>query len=132
MPLILEKVLARSQRAVVVAGSPERVEALNAALWTYNDRAFLPHGSVRDGFAEEQPVWLATSDENPNGASVLVLTDGAMARDVAGWPMVIEMFDGANDEAREAARTRWKSYGAAGHAVTYWKQNEQGGWENGR
>lgn len=128
LPQLLEKILARGDRAVVMAGSRERVAALDDALWTYDDRAFLPHGTARDGFAEEQPVWLTTEVENPNGAKVLVLADGA-ATDVGNWPMVLEIFDGNSDEAVAAARERWKAHKAAGHDLTYWKQDDQGKWE---
>lgn len=114
---------------MVRAGSPERIEALNAALWTYNDRAFLPHGSARDGFADEQPVWLTTEEENPNQARVLVLTDGAVAQSVAPWTMVLEVFDGQDENAVAAARTRWTAYKAAGHTLAYWKQSPAGHWE---
>ncbi len=51
LPKMLERVLERGDRAVVMLGSEERVEALAAHLWTYNDRGFLPHGTVQDGFA---------------------------------------------------------------------------------
>ena len=77
LPRMLAKVVERAQRAVVIAGSEERVEALNARLWTYRDRSFLPHGSAKDGHAEDQPIWLTAADENPNGSQVLFLTDGA-------------------------------------------------------
>ncbi|HTY70738.1 MAG TPA: DNA polymerase III subunit chi [Alphaproteobacteria bacterium] len=128
LPQLLEKILARGTRAVVMAGSPERVAALDDALWTYDDRSFLPHGSARDGFAEEQPVWLTMQPENPNRAEVLVLTDGAVA-EVGGWPMVLEIFDGNSDDAVAIARERWKAHKAAGHELTYWKQDDQGKWE---
>jgi DNA polymerase-3 subunit chi len=131
LPQILEKVLARGDRVVVMAGSTERVEALNAALWTYNDRSFLPHGSSRDGFAEDQPIWLTTTEENPNGASMLVLADGTTTNDVAAWGSAIEIFDGGDDGAVGAARERWKAYKAAGHTLTYWKQSDDGRWEKG-
>ena len=72
LPRLLEKVLASGRRAVVMAGSPERVEALNLALWVQDPNGFLPHGSAADGNAERQPVWLTAADENPNGATVLV------------------------------------------------------------
>jgi DNA polymerase-3 subunit chi len=126
----LEKLLARGERVVVMAGSPERVEALNAVLWTYSDRAFLPHGSAKDGFAEDQPIWLTTAEENPNGARALVLTDGAAA-DVGSWPSAIEIFDGGDDAMVAAARARWKAYKDAGHTLTYWRQSDQGKWEKG-
>ena len=128
LPQLLEKVLARGDRAVVMAGSPERVAALDDALWTYDDRAFLPHGTVRDGAPEEQPVWLTLKVENPNGAKVLVLADGALA-EVGDWPMVLEIFDGNSDDAVGAARERWKAHKAAGHELTYWKQDDHGKWE---
>lgn len=128
LPQLLEKILARGTRAVVMAGSAERVAALDTALWTYDDRSFLPHGSARDGFAEEQPIWLTMQPENPNGAQVLVLTDGALA-DVGDWPMVLEVFDGNSDDAVAQARERWKAHKAAGHELTYWKQDDQGKWE---
>jgi DNA polymerase-3 subunit chi len=131
LPQILEKMLARGDRVVVMAGSNERVEALNAVLWTYNDRAFLPHGSSRDGFAEDQPIWLTTTEENPNGASMLVLADGTTASDVGAWGSAVEIFDGGDESAVAAARERWKAYKAAGHALTYWKQSENGRWEKG-
>ena len=72
-----ERVLASGQRAVVVASSAERVEALNRALWTFGRDSFLPHGSRDDGFAEDQPVFLTDRADYPNGATVLVLVDGA-------------------------------------------------------
>jgi DNA polymerase-3 subunit chi len=131
LPQILEKVLARGERVVVMAGSSERVEALNAALWTYNDRSFLPHGSSRDGFAEDQPIWLTTAEENPNGAEMLVLADGTTTDDVGAWGSAIEIFDGGDESAVSAARERWKAYKAAGHSLTYWKQSDDGRWEKG-
>jgi DNA polymerase-3 subunit chi len=129
LPQLLEKILERGSRAVVMAGSDERVEALATHLWTYDQRGFLPHGTARDGNAPEQPVWLTSSDENPNGADVLVLTDGAAARDIGAFKICCELFDGNNGDVVAGARARWKEYAAAGHAVTYWQQTDRGGWE---
>lgn len=128
LPKLLEKVLEAGKRAVVMAGSEERVEALNAALWTYEQGAFLPHGSAADGNAAEQPIWLTTEDENPNAAEILVLTDGAASDRMADFERCLEMFDGKDEAAVAAARTRWKAYTSAGHGVTYWQQGTRG-WE---
>lgn len=130
LPVMLERTVNRDgRRAVVMATSSERVEALNAHLWTYDDRGFLPHGSRTDGHADRQPVWLTDSDEIPNGAEVLFLTDGAVSTHVDAVTLVCELFDGNDPAATEAARARWKSYKDAGHALTYWQQTERGGWE---
>ena len=129
LPKLLEKVLERGMRAVVVAGSEERVEALNTALWTYDQASFLPHGSARDGNAEAQPIWLTVEDENPNGANVLVLTDGTDSPHLDRFERCVLMFDGTDEEALAAARRRWQVYKSAGHKLTYHQQTERGGWE---
>jgi DNA polymerase-3 subunit chi len=129
LPPMLERTLERGQRAVVMAGSEERVEHLTDHLWTYSERGFLPHGSARDGNAALQPVWLTTADENPNEAQVLFLTDGTHSGKVAEYQLCVELFDGNDEAAVEAARARWKTYKDAGHALTYWQQSAAGRWE---
>ncbi len=131
LPTMLERVLERGQRALVLLGSPERVEALNAHLWTYRPDSFLPHGAPADGFPEEQPILLAAEEAapaspSPNNADVLFLADGARVGDVTAFKMCVELFDGANDAAVQAARERWRAYKAAGHTLTYWRQTEKG------
>ncbi len=128
LPELLEKCHGRGWRAVVMASSEERVESLTQHLWTYDDRNFLPHGNARDGSAEHQPIWLTAMDENPNGATVLFLVDGARSYDVAGYDLVCEVFDGNDDDAVTAARQRWTEYRKDGHALAYWQQGDKG-WE---
>ena len=129
LPKLLEKVLASNGRAVVMAGSEDRAEALNTALWLYHPNSFLPHGSARDGHAADQPVWITVEDENPNGANFLVLTDGAVSANVGGFERCLEIFDGSDAVAVSAARARWREYGDKGYVTRYWQQTETGGWE---
>jgi DNA polymerase-3 subunit chi len=128
LPRLLERALGQGHRIVLHAGSAERVEHLNALLWTYDESGFLPHGAARDGNAASQPVWLTHQPENPNGATILFLVDGVAAHDLGGFTRCIDMFDGNDPEAVEAARHRWRTASAAGHSLTYWQQTEKG-WE---
>ncbi len=129
LPKLLEKALERGMRAVVLAGSVERVEALNARLWTGRNDGFLPHGSARDGFAEDQPIFLTSTEENPNGAALLVLVDGVRASYIGEFERCLDLFDGKDEAAVAAARERWQAAKAAGHDVTYWQQSPSGRWE---
>lgn len=129
LPGLLEKTLERGWRAVVQAGSQERVDALDALLWTYADDSFLPHGTARDGMADQQPVFLTHRDENPNGATVRFLVDGAEAPDLAGYIRAVYIFDGRDEDAVVQARAEWKRIKNAGLTATYWQQNEKGRWE---
>jgi DNA polymerase-3 subunit chi len=128
LPRLLEKTLAAGKRAVVLAGSPERVESLNALLWTFGRDSWLPHGSVRDGNAVEQPIWLTDVDENPNGAEYLFLTDGATTASVEQFERLFELFDGSDETAVAHARQRWAAYRSSGHSTMYWRQGPSG-WE---
>jgi DNA polymerase-3 subunit chi len=123
---LLERVLASGQRAVVVASSPERVEALNRALWTFGRDSFLPHGSRDDGFAEEQPVFLTDDADFPNGATVLVLVDGAALEPPPQFTRCLYMFEGSDEAAVARARALWRSLRERGEALTYWQQSERG------
>ncbi|HRK19549.1 MAG TPA: DNA polymerase III subunit chi [Hyphomicrobiaceae bacterium] len=129
LPALLERTLERGWRAVVEAGSEERMTALNALLWTYRADSFLPHGTRQDGMPEDQPVYLTTTPENPNGATVRFLVDGAEPEGWQGYDRIVLIFDGADDTAVAAARNHWKSAKAAGCALTYWQQNQDGRWE---
>ena len=129
LPRLLAKTLQAGERAVVLLGSPERVEALNTRLWTFDEGSFLPHGSARDGEADRQPVWLTHLDENPNAAAFLFLADRARSERVGDYKRCFELFDGRDDDAVTQSREQWKAYKAAGHTVAYWQQTDSGGWE---
>ena len=128
LPRLLERARAGGFRIVVRAASAERVEHLNALLWTYDEASFLPHGAAKDGNPANQPIWLTERDENPNAATMLVLVDGVEADDHAAFQRCADLFDGNDDDAVGAARERWRRAQTAGHTLTYWQQTEKG-WE---
>jgi len=128
LPRLLERARAQGYRIVVRAASSERVEHLNALLWTYDEASFLAHGSARDGNPASQPIWLSDGQENPNEGGMLVLIDGVEADDLASFARCADFFDGNDPAAVEAARERWRRAGAAGHTLTYWQQTAAG-WE---
>lgn len=129
LPQMLEMTLERGWRAVVMAGSPERVEVLNQHLWSYRKESFLPHGTASEGDAGLQPVWLTDRDENPNRANVLFLTDGARTGLAGEYERICDLFDGNDPAAVADARRRWKDWKDGGHELSYWQQTERGGWE---
>jgi DNA polymerase-3 subunit chi len=130
LPSLVERTVGRGWRAVVQAGSDERVEALDGLLWTYADDSFLPHGTKKDGSVAEHPVFLTTEETNPNGATVRFLVDGAELADLSGYDRVVYLFDGHDPSAVARAREQWKAAKSAGHTISYWQQSSEGRWEN--
>jgi DNA polymerase-3 subunit chi len=130
LPPLLQKSLERGWRVVVQASSEERVEALDAHLWTWRDDAFLPHGTWRDGEAAAQPVLLTVNDDNPNGATVRFLVEGAaVPADVSIYQRLVLLFDGEDPDALAAARQHWTRARSAGLKATYWLADENGRWQ---
>ena len=130
LPALLEKSLERGWRVVVQASSEERIEALDAHLWTYSDDSFLPHGTFREGEAAAQPILLMLDDANPNGATVRFLIDGApVPEDADSYERIVLLFDGNDPDAVAAARGRWSEAKARGFDVTYWQPDERGRWQ---
>jgi DNA polymerase-3 subunit chi len=129
LPMLLEKSLERGWKVVVQTASDERVEALDAHLWTYRDDGFLPHGTAREAEAPLQPVLLTTGDDNPNGANVRFLIDGApMPEDAASYQRIVLLFDGEDEDAVAEARTRWTQAKAQNFDATYWQADDEGRW----
>ncbi len=128
LPRLLSKAVDQGMRVLVMAGSAARVKALDGALWAFDQGSFLAHGTAREGRAEAQPIYLTSVAENPNGASLLVLTDGVAPAFIDAFERCLDLFDGNDGQAVEAARGRWTRLKEAGHDLTYWQQTGQGGW----
>jgi len=129
LPVLVEKTLARGWRASLRFSNNERLDAIDAILWTYRDESFLPHGTARDGRAERQPVLLTLDEANPNNAEVLFLLEAARESEPERFVRVIRLFDDTDDEAKAIAREEWRGAKNAGKPVSYWRQEESGAWK---
>jgi DNA polymerase-3 subunit chi len=129
LPTLLEKSLERGWRVVVQASSDERVDALDAYLWTYRDDGFLPHGTAKESDPAGQTILLTIGDDNPNQAQVRFLIDGApVPADAATYQRIVLLFDGEDVDAVARARERWTEAKSNGFDATYWQSDEQGHW----
>lgn len=128
LPKLLEKAVQGGFRSIVRVESEEKAEWMNNMLWTYDPNSFLPHGSTKDGFVEQQPIYITSGEDNPNNANLLIVTDHSEFPSGAAYDRVIDIFDGSDIQLTTQARERWKKYKAAGHALEYRQQAENGSW----
>ena len=133
LPSLLEHALEEGRRVLVRASSEEMVAALNERLWTYDDASFLPHGAADDGDPMEQPIFLTSELENPNSATMLVQLSGAEASEADdAFELVVLMFDGRDEMALAHARGEWRRLKDLGRTISYWRESDEGGWEQAR
>ena len=121
---LLRKAYRRGAKLLATA-PPGLLDELDRALWTFEERDFLPHvrmPGARPEVAARTPIWLATQ-AGLDGAPRVLLNLGAEA------PSSLEVADrlievvGDEPDAVEAGRARWRAYRAAGleirhHAVS--------------
>lgn len=131
LPKLCEKAYSTGKRIKILVGNEERVEFLNSLLWTYSEESFLPHGSKKDGFAEEQPIFISASEENENSAELLILVDGAMPNlDILkSYERVLNIFDGNDEASLNNSRDYWKMIKSTDGELHYWQQKDNGSFE---
>lgn len=125
---LLEKTLQIGKRALVVIPDKARLLFFDDFLWTYGEDKFLPHGSSRDGFAADQPIWLSEEDYPANNAVYAILLEGATVENPDHYERVIHLFDGTLAHDVEQARDAWKSYKEQNFDLVYYRQGEDASW----
>lgn len=129
LPLLVSKALEKGHKVVIKLRDAKEVDNMDTLLWDYDANSFLPHASVKTGDAELQPVWITCEDENPNNASVLIIGQGAQSSMHNDFTICCEIFSDHDKSVVQEARKRWKEYKEQGFDITYWQQNERGGWD---
>lgn len=128
LPKLMEKAYASGVRALVHCEETQ-LDLLDRVMWTYHPSQFLPHGTKRDPQPARQPIYLTSGEDNPNNASLLVVTNGDIYDGSGSFERVFDMFDGTDETAVSAARARWKEYKSNDYALVYVQQKDDGGWE---
>jgi len=129
LPGLVERSLQRGWRVAVQCAGEERRDALDGLLWTWADESFTAHGTDRDKWPQEQPVFLTISNGNPNKAQVRFCVEGALCDDPQNYERLVIMFDGLDMDLLDKTRQQWKFLKEQGHMLTYWQQTSDKRWE---
>ena len=127
LPKIAEKVIGNGGRLLIIAADPARRDTLDRLLWTYAADSFLPHGIAGTPSDAVQPVLIAGEVAAGNGARNIAIADAVWRDDALTFDRVFHFFD---DDAIVEARLAWRNLAdKADVERRYWKQTENGGWE---
>lgn len=114
------------ERVIAYCPNPQRLAQFDRLLWSFDAVSFVPHVGAQDPLAMETPVLLSSdapgalldrlSASATEGQALpwLLNLDDDCAPDVERFERVMEIVSG-DDADRQAARTRWRQYAAAGH-----------------
>ncbi len=128
LPGLLEKTRQKGWRALVKL--PEaQLKEMDDYLWTYKDDSFLPHGRDDEPMADQQPITLSSTAQIAAGHDAVFLLGGAEISDMTGVERAMVMINGRSQEDVQRERARWKALKNTGATLSYYQQNERGGWE---
>ena len=124
---LLAKVYDTGKKSIFFSPIEDRVKYVDKTLWTFSTNAFIPHGDKAFGFAEQQSVYMTSEIENPNQATVLVMTDSF---DYGSWNQNFEkvIFVFEDDSSAKTAQEMLADLKNRNENVNYWKQSQKG-WE---
>jgi DNA polymerase-3 subunit chi len=131
LPKLCEKAFSTGKKIKILLGNEERIDFINTLLWTYSEESFLPHGSKKDGFIDEQPIFISSEANNENNADILILADNAYPDldFLTTFERVLNIFDGGDDIALNNARDYWKQIKSLDYELHYWQQKDNGSFE---
>ena len=100
---------------LLVRVAPEQIDAFDLKLWTFSQPDFLPHCRSGDPLQSRTPIVLTTADDLGAGdvRDCLLNLAPTPLGGWQSWPRLIEVV-GAEPQARQAARLRFRLYRDAG------------------
>ncbi len=109
---VIEKAFLQQLRVCVNLGTPAEAESFDTLLWTFADRAFVPHALSQDGTGEAgapplNPVWVGC--EARIAADLLVNLAPTVPEFFGDYARVAEFVD-AEPGRRDAGRRRFQVY----------------------
>nr|WP_207184517.1 DNA polymerase III subunit chi [Rubrivivax gelatinosus] len=119
---MLRKACRQGARVVVTAPGPA-LAALDRALWTFDERDFVPHlrvSAANAGTAQaaRTPIWLVDGEPPAEAPDILLNLGAEVPVSAARFVRVIEIVGDTPDEAG-AARERWRTWKAHGMVPTH-------------
>jgi DNA polymerase III subunit chi len=107
---LTEKAYLRDLKVVLLSESAADAEALDELLWTFNERAFVPH-ELRKGAsaAGPAPVQLTQDLDSIEAADLLVNLSDRLPGRLERFARIAEIMDG-DAERRTKGRERFKAY----------------------
>jgi DNA polymerase III subunit chi len=112
---------ARQGVRVQVTAPAQQLAALDRALWTFDERDFVPHARVPGASAEllrRTPIWLAAQAQGVHAPTVLVNLGADAPESPAHFSRLIEIV-GADTEQAAAGRARWRHYKGLGLTIKH-------------
>lgn len=110
-----EEFLSKGKRVLVIVQDDNQGVTLDRFMWSWQNGSFIPH-AYNNGAVEciDEPVVISTTEENINGASVLVMGKPCSLDFIRRFKTVLDFAEVYDDQLAEVSRERFAAYRQAG------------------
>jgi len=125
---LVEKIYSLKHKIVIFCQDPSLIPIIDELLWSYSTKTFLAHATKSDPKPDLQPIYITDSEENPNGADILIAIGNSIPQFYKSFDRYIDIFSD-NEEEIQLARSRYKTLKQTHEKVKYFKQDDKGIWQ---
>jgi DNA polymerase-3 subunit chi len=111
---LVEKAFGLGHSIWIETGTDDEARALDELLWTFHDRAFVPHARAAGG--ADEPVLIGAGETPAAPRDLLVNLAAGVPPWIDGFARVAEVVDDAA-ERKAAGRERFRAYRERGFAL---------------
>lgn len=112
---LAEEYFQAGKRVLITVMDDNQGVTLDGYMWTWKKGAFIPH-TFANGAVEcfDEPVVITTSEQNPNGAQVLIMGKPCSPAFVRQFEAAIDFAELYDDDLAQASRQRFALFREAG------------------
>ncbi len=109
---------------LVLCPDDEFMNRLSERLWTIHPESFLAHAIASENVEDNarQPILLATTINRDNQAQVLINGGLEVPTELSGFSHIVDFVDAWDEDLKQAARERFKTYRQLSLEPTYLKK----------
>ena len=128
--MLIQKAHCTGNKVLIFCPNPAAA-AIDDALWSYEQKSWLPHGLDSAPGAELASVWVSSDmSSNPISADHVMLLHGAEPDSWADFERGFVIFDSKSDVQLQQARSQWQRWKTQSEIeLAYFTQTADGGWE---
>lgn len=112
---LAEENFAAGRRVLILVQDDNQAIALDRFMWTWDKGAFLPH-AFNNGSVDclDEPVVISVRENNPNGASVLIMGQPCSPDFISRFELAIDFAEVFDKKLADQSRKRFRGYRDAG------------------
>ena len=127
LPKLLESIIARDNKIILLAANDEQISLLDDLLWVYSQLSFLPHATYKDELREENPIYITTSEQDNiiKANFIAVISENYVPFNLNAYEKYLFFY---NEQTLNTAKDKIKKINEMGGVCNFITQDQKGQW----